>query len=297
MEYSLYNVVWIFFIYAFIGWVCEVAFAALTEGKFVNRGFLNGPVCPIYGCGMVIVALVLDPIKENPFILFIGSMLLTSVLEFITGFVLERFFSEKWWDYSNEPFNIKGYVCLKFSVMWGIACLLVMKIFHPMIMGLISLLNGIVGYILMAVFAGLMLADIILTVSALLKIRARLRLLRGIEVKVREASDSIGEGISKGVFATVKVIDEHRDELDGIKEKLEGGKVQIKERLEDNAGRIRLRQRQHIESLKDKFDKLTKEERFSSRRLLSAFPDLKSRLSEKETGLKEKIESVLAKYK
>ena len=86
----MYLLLWIFFVYAFLGWCTEVSFAALTSGRFVNRGFLNGPVCPIYGVGVVIVLFFLDPLRGNTFLLFLGSVLLTSLLEWVTGFVLEK---------------------------------------------------------------------------------------------------------------------------------------------------------------------------------------------------------------
>lgn len=93
MPQNFYELVWIFIIYAFIGWCTEVSYAALDTGKFVNRGFLNGPYCPIYGCGVVIVVAILTPLKENLLILFAGSFLLTSVLEYITGYILEKYFT------------------------------------------------------------------------------------------------------------------------------------------------------------------------------------------------------------
>ena len=92
LGYSIYELLWLFFIYAFFGWCIEVVFCGLNEGHFINRGFLNGPVCPIYGVGGVIVVLCLTPIKDNIFLLFVGSALLTSILELITGFALDKIF-------------------------------------------------------------------------------------------------------------------------------------------------------------------------------------------------------------
>jgi uncharacterized membrane protein len=96
---TLYNAAWIFLVYAFLGWCTEVVFQAAIRGKFINRGFLNGPVCPIYGFGVLAVIGCLTPLKDNLAVLFFGSVVLTTVLEFITGFVLEKFFCDKWWDY------------------------------------------------------------------------------------------------------------------------------------------------------------------------------------------------------
>ena len=121
----MYRFLWIFFIYAFLGWCTEVSYAALVSGRFVNRGFLNGPVCPIYGLGVVLVMACLEPFRDNLLLLFVCSVLLTSLLEWITGFVLEKLFHQRWWDYSNEPFNLGGYVCLRFSIAWGLACVFV----------------------------------------------------------------------------------------------------------------------------------------------------------------------------
>ena len=98
MPQTFYEVAWIFVIYAFIGWCTEVAYAATEKGVFINRGFLNGPYCPIYGCGVLIVVTVLTPLKNNLLVLFAGSFLLTSILEFLTGFLLEKIFKNKWCD-------------------------------------------------------------------------------------------------------------------------------------------------------------------------------------------------------
>ena len=96
MPQDLYELLWLFCIYAFFGWCVEVAYHAINCGKFINRGFLNGPYCPIYGIGMIIVVQFLFPLRENLIILFLGSLLLTSLLEFITGFLLEKIFNNKW---------------------------------------------------------------------------------------------------------------------------------------------------------------------------------------------------------
>ena len=136
------RVILLFFIYAFLGWCTEVAFAACKNGRFVNRGFLNGPVCPIYGFGMVGVAVLLEPLKDNLLLLYLGSAVITTVIEYITGLLLERIFHAKWWDYSNMPLNIGGYVCLLFSLIWGAMCVAIVKFVHPVIAGMVEHLRG-----------------------------------------------------------------------------------------------------------------------------------------------------------
>ena len=105
--YSFFELLGMFFIYSFLGWCTEVAFAAVRHGKFVNRGFLNGPVCPIYGFGVLMVVLLLQQLQDNLLILFIGSVIVTSAIEFLTGWILETVFHAKWWDYSQNKFNLK----------------------------------------------------------------------------------------------------------------------------------------------------------------------------------------------
>lgn len=101
-----------FFVYGFLGWCTEVAYAAVKQGKFVNRGFLNGPICPVYGIGVGVVVQFLTPVENNLVLLYISSTILVTAIEGITGFLLEKIFHNKWWDYSDQPLNIGGYVTL-----------------------------------------------------------------------------------------------------------------------------------------------------------------------------------------
>ena len=121
-NFTVYFAFLSFFVYGFLGWCTEVAFAAFKERRFVNRGFLNGPICPIYGVGVTMVIWCLDPVRENLLILYVASVILVTVLEGLTGYAMDKIFHNKWWDYSNMPMNIGGYVCVLFSLIWGVAC-------------------------------------------------------------------------------------------------------------------------------------------------------------------------------
>lgn len=195
MPQTFYEVLCIFFLYAFLGWCTEVAYAALDLGKFVNRGFLNGPYCPIYGIGVLIVLVILTPLKRNVCLLYIGSVLLTSLLEFLTGYVLERVFHNKWWDYSGYPFQIKGYVCLKFSILWGFACSFIVLVFHPIALSFLRIIPKILGICSLTALSFLCAVDCIFTVGNILKFNKRLRIMEEIAEKIREISDEIGENI------------------------------------------------------------------------------------------------------
>lgn len=196
---SLYTLLWIFFIYAFLGWCSEVVFAAVKSGQFVNRGFLLGPVCPIYGLGLLFVLLLLSPFQENLLALCLGSLVITSALELLVGWGAEKLLHQRLWDYSNMPFNIKGYICLAFSLLWGLACLLVVRVIHPLILGLIHWIPHTLGLVLLALFSATFLTDLILTLAAALKLPRQIKAAEELEKLIRGVSDNIGEGLYDGV--------------------------------------------------------------------------------------------------
>ena len=196
LDYALY-----FFIYAICGWCVEVIHAALKRGKFENRGFLNGCWCPIYGVGVVLVLLCLTPININVFVLFISSLALASVLEFVVGFVLEKLFKTKWWDYSKEHFNIKGYVCLKYSILWGLACVIVVDLIHPMIEQLVHITPDLAKYIVCGVLGAAFIVDMIFTVIQLVAYKKDYAALEKIGEALKKPSNAIGGKIAASALA------------------------------------------------------------------------------------------------
>lgn len=229
MPQNFYELVWIFIVYAFIGWCTEVSYATLDTGKFVNRGFLNGPYCPIYGCGVVIVVAILTPLKENLFILFVGSFLLTTVLEYITGFLLEKVFHNKWWDYSDKPFNVKGYICLKFSIYWGLACTFIMDVIHPIIYGVITWIPYTAGVIILSIFMCVFTVDCCITVSTILKFNKRLKAMDEVAAAIHKLSDEIGENIYENVSGVIEKSEEFQENHAELIDKLAETKENIME--------------------------------------------------------------------
>lgn len=196
----LYNFLCYFYIYGFLGWCLEVTYVTVCKGKFVNRGFLNGPVCPVYGFGAVSVIAALTPLKENLLALYFGSVLLTSFLELVTGFAVEKIFHQRLWNYSRVPFNIGGYICLKFSLGWGFACLFTLKIIHPVASELVRILPNILGNILLAVFTVFFVIDIISTTASVSRLNMKLSQIEEISEKIKERSDALGHNISGEVL-------------------------------------------------------------------------------------------------
>lgn len=172
MEQILY-----FFIYSFLGWVCECLYCGIPAGHFVNRGFLEGPYCPIYGCGALIVLYVLTPFANQWVLLFVAGMVLTSVLEYITSYVMEKLFHSKWWDYSQRRFNIHGRVCLRNSLMFGVMGIVVVRFVHPMIELFLQDIPLMVQTIIAVLLLALFVWDNVHTFHALLRENSDYRLL------------------------------------------------------------------------------------------------------------------------
>ena len=193
--FSLYQILCLFFTYSIAGWLLEVSYCTSLEGAFTNRGFLNGPVCPIYGFGAVAVILALTPFSGNIPLIFLIGMFITSLIELVGGFILKKAFHTHWWDYSDQPFNIGGYVCLRFSLAWGVACLLLMEILQPALIRFIDWVPFNLGRISLVMFFLYFATDFVvtlLTVNDLNKDLARLHELRNL---LRVPSDKMAEDI------------------------------------------------------------------------------------------------------
>ena len=122
-----------FFIYAFLGWIIETAFCILTTGNFTKRGFLYGPICPIYGFGAILLIECLKNIKTNTVGKFFVGMIAFTIFEYIVSVVLENLFGLRWWDYTDKPFNFQGRISLSFSIAWGILGVIFVEKIHPFI--------------------------------------------------------------------------------------------------------------------------------------------------------------------
>lgn len=122
-----------FVIYSFAGWCLESTYVSFLYGHFVNRGFMYGPFCPVYGFCALLLLLCLNRVRKNPCMLFLGAALFATSLEYLTGFLLQELFGAVLWDYSREPFNIQGRICLKFTVVWGICAVAILDFLHPRI--------------------------------------------------------------------------------------------------------------------------------------------------------------------
>ena len=161
----------LFMIYSILGWLMEVINAKFTIKKFVNRGFLIGPYCPIYGCGAILITILLSKFKNNVIIFFIMSILLCGILEYLTSYLMEKIFHLRWWDYSHRKFNINGRVCIGTLLPFGILGTIIMYISNPFIIDTINLISHQLLNILFYIIAIIFITDFITSISTILTIK------------------------------------------------------------------------------------------------------------------------------
>ncbi|MBQ1994734.1 MAG: putative ABC transporter permease [Clostridia bacterium] len=169
---NLIKYVLLFFFYSAGGWLLESIYCSIGEKRLINRGFLTGPLCPIYGtAALVMTILIYNPFKDRPLIIFLLGIVLCDIVEYITSYIMEKLFSARWWDYTYEFLNIGGRICLKHTLYWGIISVAFVRVLHPAVENLYAKINGdYLIYILIAVLAVFTL-DLINAVRKALDIR------------------------------------------------------------------------------------------------------------------------------
>ena len=241
---------------------------------------------------MVIVVAILTPLKENLLILFAGSFLLTSVLEYITGYILEKEFHNKWWDYSDKPFNIKGYVCLKFSIYWGLACTFIMDIIHPIIYAAIRFIPFVLGVVLLSIIMCVFAADCIITVTTILKFNKRLKAMDEMAASIHRLSDEIGENIYENVTDVIEKSEKFQkthvelmDKISETKENIYGLPQTAKDKLAETTGAAKDKFAETTGAAKDKLAETTgaaKDKLSETKESISELPQTaKNKLAEK----------------
>ena len=154
------------------GWLMEVACKYIEYKRFINRGFLIGPYCPVYGVGAVLVTLMLEDCADSPLVVFFLAMLVCGALEYLTGWAMEKIFHARWWDYSQRRFNLNGRVCLDTLLPFGILSMVIVYLIKPALFGLFGKMSVPALHITSAAVLAIMLADIVISIRTLLQIRS-----------------------------------------------------------------------------------------------------------------------------
>ncbi|MDE6594149.1 MAG: hypothetical protein K2K57_13935 [Oscillospiraceae bacterium] len=298
VNYSLYELFLIFCFWSFIGWCVEVVDMTYETGEYQNRGFLNMPICPIEGFGMVMVILFFRGIKDMVIPLFLASTALCTGFELFMGWGMEKIFHARWWDYSHMKFNFKGYICLRNSLFFGAGCVFCVQLVEPLLENAIHSLPLKIGMGIVIIMAVLIAVDTVSSFSAAVNLSRRIRrldeisrLLLAVSVKtgmklasgtlrvksnvetVTEKARDVKENVTEKVQDVKETVSEKaRDVKENVTEKARDVKENVAEKVQDmnesNAARL--------ERLQKEFESLLSERDEEAERLLKAFPRMKA---------------------
>ena len=165
------ELLWLLFIYSFLGWVCETIVSTIKKKKFINRGFSNGPFCLVYGVAAVLIALTMDDLIDNPVFLFLGCGSLCTLIEWVTGKTLERMNQHKWWDYSKKRWNFDGYICLQYSLLWAVLGVISILYGNHLCLTIYHAIPRLIRTILLWAFLVVILLDIVASSAAVFHIQ------------------------------------------------------------------------------------------------------------------------------
>ena len=199
MRYGIYELILYFFLYSFLGWCAEIAYAAVRHKKLMNRGFLNGPLCPVYGFGMVLVLIFFGPELDSFVFLAIGCGAVAVVLEFFTGALMEKVFHCKWWDYSEYKSNLGGYVCLPFSCLWGVGAAACVTFLQPWLRWIFDFLPLWAERTAAIVLGLLCLFDFLTVAGTILKVQKDSR-MEEFAAGMQKVSNKVGGAISRSII-------------------------------------------------------------------------------------------------
>lgn len=283
---SLYYIISWFFIYSFFGWVWESAYVSIKSRKLVNRGFVNGPLCTIYGAGAVTIYLILRPLRENLALLYLGGVVVATALEYITGWIMETVFHTRWWDYSDKKFNLHGYISLASSLLWGVFSVLLFKLLQPFVSWITSLYPQSVGEVILTVIMILYGVDFVISSHAAF----------GLSKTFEKAEEMLEDLASYMQFTRLyETREEIREKLESIRtavrqkemiERMNAGREEFISRFEAvisenplKEGSFYQEKKRELERRLDEFSKkyieLRQKQNMFKRRMVHAYPDLK----------------------
>ena len=217
-------------IYSFFGWVWETCYVSVKSGKFVNRGFINGPLCTIYGFGAVSVYVILRPFSDNLLYLYLGGVVVATALEYVTAVLMESIFHTSWWDYSDNKFNFQGRICLGASLGWGAFTVILFKVLHPLVESIVILYPVYVGEIGICVIGVGYVVDFVFSAAAAFRIHEKLPV---IEAAMEQAK---GEMLVKMHEKIASVGFAKEATLESVKERL--GDVEVLKEMEQKRAAI-----------------------------------------------------------
>ena len=231
-KFSLYFI--LFIIYSIIGWITEIIVVGYEEKKFINRGFLIGPYCPIYGYGAILMIFYLERYKDNFFTVFLLAVIVCSFIEYLVSYIMENMFNARWWDYSNRKFNINGRICLLNAFLFGVLGVLLVYFVNPFLSNLLLKLNistlNIISIILFVIFS----TDFVISMFISYKLKNNIKKMKKdsteeINKKVKEILES--KILNRRIFKAFPRFKINIISIKEIKNKIENKLDEIEEKI------------------------------------------------------------------
>ena len=237
----------IFFFYSAAGWALESTYCSIGEKRIINRGFLTGPMCPIYGTGALVMTVFLyNPFQDRPILIFLLGMILCDIVEFLTSLIMEALFHARWWDYTYEFLNIKGRICLKHTLYWGIASVGFVYVLHPGIDKILTKLDEKTMIIVTTIILFIFTVDVINSVRKALDIRQ-------LQLKLAKATESVSAVLSTMKSSIEGTYDSFQDTLDKGNDKINDITSDFFIQIEDLFDQFELRFKKQTKTYKIKY--------------------------------------------
>ena len=293
-NYSVAVWIMLFFIYGFLGWIFESAYVSIRKRKIINRGFLKGPMLPIYAFGAIMMLFATIPFEGSLAATYFAGMIAATALEFVVGVTMENIFKVKYWDYSNQKFQFKGVICLSSSIAWGFFTLLLTEVIHKPIEKMLFLIPNMIKYVLVVVLEIIFLVDTILSVNVALDLRQMLEKMTAMKKELEELQEQFAEYANEWKEGIKKTADEQREKLEEQKELLGERWIEQRGKLEWRLEGQREKLEECLEERREKLEERLEEQREKlEERLEGQRERLEERLGERIGEKKEKLEDLL----
>lgn len=281
---DMYHIINWFYIYSFLGWLWESSYVSFKEKKLVNRGFVTGPVCTIYGFGAVIVYLILKPISGNIILLYLGGVIVPTILEYATAVLMETLFHTSWWDYSKNKYNFQGRICLGASLGWGAFSVILFYVFQPFVERIVALYSVATGELLVRIATLVYAVDFGMSYMNAIQIGEKLRNMDAVMDELYEyiQNSRLYESTEelKGRLAHYR-LNEYVPELKHRLEERVNAMVafagETPDELRSRQENRRAELAERISAAQKRFERLKGMGNVFTRRTMNAYPNMKSR--------------------
>lgn len=236
----------LFFIYAVLGWIIETTLVSVEKRKFVNRGFLIGPYCPIYGFGGLAITILLKNYTKDPIVLFLMAVIICGILEYFTSYIMEKIFKARWWDYSAKKYNINGRICLETVVPFGILGCLVMYVLNPITFKYLNMLSNSMLNIISAICFTIFITDNIVSYNVISSFTKTVKTINVGKIKdnTEEITKKVREVLIGKSFFNKRLMEAYPNLQAKIKEKAR--------QIAQKAKEVKTEMSDKVESMKEK---------------------------------------------